>query len=153
MQLGVSHVKVAYSIPFSRSNIYLLHACMLSHSVVSDSETPGTAACVAPPSMGFSRQEYWDGLPFPPPRDLPDPGIKPGSLAALALAGGFFYHCTTWKAPSAGCQLKLDPVLGLEVREQDAVLQWRRAKARAPSTGQRSCQPSRDKGMRNYPGL
>ena len=63
---------------------------MLSHSVVSDSETPGTAACVAPPSMGFSRQEYWDGLPFPPPRDLPDPGIKPGSLASLALAGGFF---------------------------------------------------------------
>ena len=38
-------------------------------------------------SMGFSRQEYWSGLPFPPPGDLPDPGIEPTSLA---LAGGFF---------------------------------------------------------------
>jgi len=40
--------------------------------------------------MGFSRQEYWSGLPFPPPGDLPDPGIKPKSLALPVLAGGFF---------------------------------------------------------------
>ena len=40
---------------------------------------PWTVACWAPLSMGFSRQEYWSGLPFPPPGDLPDPGIKPGS--------------------------------------------------------------------------
>ena len=38
--------------------------------------TPWTVACQAPPSMGFSRQEYWSELPFPSPRDLPDPGIK-----------------------------------------------------------------------------
>ena len=38
-----------------------------------------TVAYQAPPSMGFSRQEYWSGLPFPSPGDLPDPGIKPGS--------------------------------------------------------------------------
>ena len=38
------------------------------------------AACQAPLSVGFSRQEYWSGLPFPPPGDLPDPGIKPSSL-------------------------------------------------------------------------
>ena len=38
-----------------------------------------TVAYQAPPSMGFSRQEYWSGLPFPPPVDLPDPGIEPGS--------------------------------------------------------------------------
>ena len=38
-----------------------------------------TVAHQAPPSMGFSRQEYWSGLPFPPPGDLPDPGIKPRS--------------------------------------------------------------------------
>ena len=38
----------------------------------------------APPSMGFPRQEYWSGLPFPPPGDLPDPGVK---LASLALVG------------------------------------------------------------------
>ena len=40
---------------------------------------PWTVAYQAPPSMGFSRQEYWSGLPFPPPGDLPDPGIKPRS--------------------------------------------------------------------------
>ena len=40
--------------------------------------------------MGFSRQEYWTYLPFPPPGDLPNPGIKPASLASPALAGGFF---------------------------------------------------------------
>ena len=46
-----------------------------------------TAALQAPLSMGFSRQEYWSGLPFPSPGDLPDPGIKPMSPA---LAGRFF---------------------------------------------------------------
>ena len=45
------------------------------------------AAHQAPPSLGFSRQEYWSGLPFPPPENLPDPEIKPVSPA---LAGGFF---------------------------------------------------------------
>ena len=46
--------------------------------------TPGTVARQAPPSMGFSRQEYWSGLPFPSPGDLPDPGIKPRSPALQA---------------------------------------------------------------------
>ena len=40
--------------------------------------------------MGFSRQEYWSGLPFPSPRDLPDPGIEPVSPLSPALAGGIF---------------------------------------------------------------
>ena len=40
--------------------------------------------------MEFARQEYWSGLSFPSPRYLPDPGIKPASLAFLALADGFF---------------------------------------------------------------
>ena len=47
--------------------------------------TPWTVAHQAPLSMGFPRQEYWSGLPFPPPGDLPDPGIKPISLASPAL--------------------------------------------------------------------
>ena len=47
-----------------------------SCSVVSDSEIPWTVAYQAPLSMGFSRQEYWSGLPFPSPGDLPHPGIK-----------------------------------------------------------------------------
>ena len=53
-------------------------------------DTPGTAACQAPLSLGFSRQEYWSGLPCPPLEDLPNPGIKPASLMSPALAGGFF---------------------------------------------------------------
>ena len=48
--------------------------------------------------MGFLRQEYWSGLPFPIPGDLPDPGIEPASLASPLLAGGFLSHCTTWEA-------------------------------------------------------
>ena len=56
-------------------------------SLMSDSETPQTAVRQALLSMGFSRQEYWSGLPFPFPGDLPDPGIEPNSPA---LAGGFF---------------------------------------------------------------
>ena len=48
--------------------------------------TPWTVAYQAPPSMGFSRQEYWSGLPFPSPGDLPDPGIEPGSPAFQADA-------------------------------------------------------------------
>ena len=48
--------------------------------------TPWTAANQAPPSMGFSRQECWGGLPFPSPGDLPDPGIEPGSPTLQADA-------------------------------------------------------------------
>ena len=47
-----------------------------------------TVAHQAPLSMGFSRQEYWSGLPCPPPGDLPSPGMEPTSLSSLALAGG-----------------------------------------------------------------
>ena len=56
----------------------------VSHSVVSDSATPCTVARQAPLSMGLSRQEYWSGLPFPPPGDLPNPGIEPGTPALQA---------------------------------------------------------------------
>ena len=48
--------------------------------------TPWTVAYKAPPSMEFSRQEYWSGLPFPSPGDLPHPGIEPGSPALQADA-------------------------------------------------------------------
>ena len=48
--------------------------------------TPWTVALQAPPSMGFSRQEYWSGLPFPSPGDLPDPGIEPRSPTLQADA-------------------------------------------------------------------
>ena len=61
--------------------------CAQSLSCVQIFVTPWTVACQAPLSMGFSRQEYWSRVPFPPPGDLPDPGIK---LESPALAGRFF---------------------------------------------------------------
>ena len=72
--------------------------CMLSHSShLRLFATLRTVAHQAPLSMGFSRQEYWSGLPCPPPGD-PDPGIDPASLMSPALAGGFFTTTTTWEA-------------------------------------------------------
>ena len=56
--------------------------CELSHAQLF--VIPWTVACQAPLSMGFSRQEYQTGLPFPSPGDLPDPGIEPRSLALQA---------------------------------------------------------------------
>ena len=62
--------------------------------------TPWTVAHQAPPSMGFSRQGYWSGLPFPSPGDLPNPGIKPRSPALQADAllseppGPKYFYCT-----------------------------------------------------------
>ena len=60
---------------------------VLSHSVVSDSQTPWTVVHQAPLSLEFSREEYWSGLPFPSPEDLANPGIE---LASLELQTGFF---------------------------------------------------------------
>ena len=57
--------------------------------------TPWTVARQAPLSIKSSRQEYWSGLPFPPPGDLPDPGIETGSPA---LVGGCFTTSATWEA-------------------------------------------------------
>ena len=74
-------------------------ACMLGHfSHVWLFATLWTIAHQAPLSMGFSWQEYWSGLPYPPPGDLPNPGIKPVSLMSPVLAGGFFTTSATWEA-------------------------------------------------------
>ena len=61
--------------------------------------TPQTVALQAPLSMGFPRQEYWSVLPFPPPGDLPDSGIKPMSLMSPTVAGGIFTTSVPWEAP------------------------------------------------------
>ena len=75
-------------------------ACMLSHfSCVQLFAAPWTVARQAPLFMGFARQEYWSGLPCPPPGDLPDPGIKPKSLTSPAMAGRFFSTSATWETP------------------------------------------------------
>ena len=90
--------------------------------------TPWTVARQAPLFKGFSRQEYWSGLPCPSPVDLPDPGIKPGSPPSPALAGGFFTaeplgkslgfptssyffssHSSTTTPPSTACALFRNP--------------------------------------------
>ena len=73
-------------------------AHVLSHiSCVWLFATPWTVAHQAPLSMGFSRQEYWSGLPFPPPGHLPSPVMESASLESPALAGGFFTISATWE--------------------------------------------------------
>ena len=69
-----------------------VHVCANVHTVMSDSfVTPWTVAHQASLSIGFSRQACWSVLPFPPPGDLPNPGVKPEAPAASpALADGFF---------------------------------------------------------------
>ena len=75
----------------------LFYNCLLSTRAVLSRfsrvclfETPWAVSHQAPLSMGFSRQEYWSGLPCPPPGDLPHSGIKLMSLKSPTLAGGFF---------------------------------------------------------------
>ena len=77
--------------------------CVLSHfSGVRLFATLWTAACQAPLYTAFSRQEYWSGLPCPPPGDLPDPGIEPAVLMLPALADRFVSTSTTWEAQAPG---------------------------------------------------
>ena len=88
---GFASCRQFCAFPFTAPEL-LLHvypgACMLSH--VQLFATPWTAAPQAPLHMGFSRQEYWSGLPFPYPDDLPDPRIKPSFLSSSTLGGAFF---------------------------------------------------------------
>ena len=80
---------------------FVLHGKSLSRARLC--ATPWTAARQAPPSMGFSRQGYWSGVPCPSPGDLPNPGIEPLSPAA---AGGFYTTHATWEAArNMGCRL------------------------------------------------
>ena len=74
------------------------NACVHTLSCVQLPVSLWTVPGWAPLTMEFSRQEYWSGLPFPIPGDLPDPGIEPSSLASPALAGRFFTITTTWEA-------------------------------------------------------
>ena len=63
--------------------------------------TPWTIALHAPLSMGFSRQEYWSGLPSPSPGGYSEPGIEPEAPGSLALAGGFFTTEPPGKSPAS----------------------------------------------------
>ena len=81
----------------------LVHTVLSCFNRVQLCVTLWTTAYQAPLSMGFSRQEYWSGLPCPPPEDLPNPGIEPKTHVFLpALAGGFFTTSSTWETPIPG---------------------------------------------------
>ena len=77
--------KAAVNVSLLRSCSQALFTCVYALSHVQSFVTPLTVAHQAPLSMGFPRQEYWSGLPFPPPGDLPDPGIGPTLPASPAL--------------------------------------------------------------------
>ena len=83
----IVHINVCLCVCVCMCMCVCMRAHALSLSDVGFFVTPWTIACQAPLSMGLSRQEYWSGLPFPTPGDLPDPGIKPTSPA---LAGKIF---------------------------------------------------------------
>ena len=83
---------------------------MLSHfSHTQLFATPWTVAPQAPLSMGVSRQEYWSGLPFPSPGDLPNSGIELTSPMAPALAGRFFTTEPPGKPPYSMCPVPIPP--------------------------------------------
>ena len=89
--------KISMKAPLNKMEYVCAGACMLScFSCVQLFVTPWTIACQALLSVGFFRQEYWSGLPCPPPGDLSDPGIELLSLTSPALVGGFFTTSTTW---------------------------------------------------------
>ena len=78
---------------------FCINACMLScFRNVRLIVILWTIAHQASLSLGFSRQEYWSGLPCPPPGDLPNPGTEPVTLLSPALPGRFFTTSTTWEA-------------------------------------------------------
>ena len=88
-----------YPLPDSRKARWC--ACMHVCTYAQYCATPGDPMDCSPQgslSMEFSRQEYWSGLPFPPPLDLLNPDIEPASLASSALSEGFFITRATWEA-------------------------------------------------------
>ena len=86
-----------------RKNMMCAYVCAQLFSSVHLFVTPWTVAWQAPLSMEVTRQDYWSGLPCPPPRDHPDPGIKPVSPA---LTGMFFTIRITWEAHKAQTGVK-----------------------------------------------
>ena len=89
-----------------------------------------TLAHQAPLSMGFSRQEYWNGLPCPLPGDLPDPGIQSTSLTSPTLIGGFFITSANWGFPG-GTSGKNLPASAGDIRPAGWIPGW----GRSPGVG------------------
>ena len=93
---------VAWSLLFIEDLLcakYLACVCMLSRfNSVQLFATLWTVACQAPLYMGFFWQEYWTGLPCPPPGNLPIPGMEPAPLTSSALAGRSFITSAIWES-------------------------------------------------------
>ena len=107
---------------------HIMCAGMLSHfSHVQPFVTPWTVAQQAPLSMGFSRQEYWNGLPCPPAETLPNPGIKPASPTSPALASRF------WEKPPGKPQAKQAGQRLLLSREFPCSWLWEYPQLKAPA--------------------
>ena len=97
-------ILLSLSIPWDMTTLrlrQLITLCVLNcFSCVQLFVIAWTVACQAPLSMGFCRREYWSGVPFPTPGDLPNPGIEPESPMSPALANRFFTASATWEAQS-----------------------------------------------------
>ena len=85
----------------NRQKLIVVPVWCVQFSCVQLFATLWTGADQAPLSMGVSRQEYWRGLPFPSPGDLPDPEIKPMS-GVFSVGRLILYHCATWASVSPG---------------------------------------------------
>ena len=86
----------------------------ISHSVFWLFATPWTVAHQAPPSMGFSRQEYWRGFPFPSPGDIPNPWIEPESPLSPALQVDLLSHQGSLNSERTDCSEGLTKIEGPE---------------------------------------
>ena len=107
-----------------------------------------------PLSMGFSRQNYWSGLPFPSPGDLPYPKTEPVSLASPALPGGFFTMSTSWEAlrnvqfssVAQSCLILCDPMdcsnlASLSITNSQSLLKLMSIESMMPSNPLILCRP------------
>ena len=83
----------------SLGSIYVCVCTLSCFSCVRLCVTPRTIVCQAPLCIGLSRQEYWSGLPCPPPGDLPHLGTEPPSLMSPALTGRFLTTSAIWEVP------------------------------------------------------
>ena len=83
-----------------KPGVFLVYMCAKSLQLCRTLCDPSDCSNQPPLSMGFPRQGYWSGLPWPPPGDLPNPRIEPVSLMSPELAGGFFTTNATWEAQS-----------------------------------------------------
>ena len=104
------------------SNNCSAYACGCAKSLLLCLTLCNPMNCSPPGSSvhGFSRQEYWSGLPCPPPGDLPDPGIKPAFLLSPALAGRFFTTSASFPGwPSKSCLAPLYLMVLIIVHSQD----------------------------------